>query len=210
MADVKIYGPPQSSYLRSVRMLCEEKGVDYEVEPIEFGNAAHLALHPFGKVPAMRHNDVALFESAAIMSYIDAAFDGPSFTPEDPAARGRMVQWMSSIIDYAYEPMIRRYVLGYIFPKGPDRAPDRAAIDAAVADMGPQLDVIDNALADTGWLAGDYGMADMLLAPIMFYINNFPEGGELVAKHANVGRFNEAIGGRASFQSTMPPPPPSS
>lgn len=66
MTDVVIYGFAQSSYVRTTRLVCEEKGVAYELAPVEFGSPAHLELHPFGKIPAFRHGDLVLHETSAI------------------------------------------------------------------------------------------------------------------------------------------------
>ena len=78
MSNVKIYGPAPSSYVRTTRMALVEKGVDYELLPIEFGSDAHRALHPYAKVPILEHGDVRLYETQAILRYIDARFDGPA------------------------------------------------------------------------------------------------------------------------------------
>jgi hypothetical protein len=53
---------------RVVRMVCEEKGIDYALTEVELGAREVFAIHSFGKMPAMRHGDVELFESKAIAS----------------------------------------------------------------------------------------------------------------------------------------------
>ena len=92
MTDVTIYGPPHSTYLRSARLALEEKGVDYALEPVEFKSPAHFDLHPFGRVPILRHGDFQLYESMAIMAYVDETFDGPALAPSEPRQRARMIQ----------------------------------------------------------------------------------------------------------------------
>ena len=57
MTDVKLYGFPQSTYVRTARLACEEKGVAYEIVPSQPDSSENLAVHPFGKVPAMSHGD---------------------------------------------------------------------------------------------------------------------------------------------------------
>ena len=81
MATIEIIGIPGSTYVRAVRMACEEKGVPYELKPAMPHSPEILALHPFGKVPAMRHGDFELCESNAIATYIDRAFAGPPLFP---------------------------------------------------------------------------------------------------------------------------------
>jgi len=82
MAQLEIIGVPQSNYVWAVRMVCAEKGVPYEHNPVRPHSPDVDAVHPFGKVPVMRHGDVTLCESKAIATYIDRVFDGPKVIPE--------------------------------------------------------------------------------------------------------------------------------
>src|SRR5438045_9129616 len=135
MTNIEIIGAPQSTFVRVARMVCEEKGVPYELTPARPHSPEIDAIHPFGKIPAMRHGDVALCESKAIATYIDRTFDGPKVIPENPTKAARVEQWVS-LINTGLDPvMVRHYLLSYFFPKGADGNPDRAAIDAALPDM---------------------------------------------------------------------------
>ena len=81
MPDIVVYGFALSTYVRSARLALEEKGVGYEMAPIEFGSKELLDLHPFGKIPAFAHGDVRLYETSAIVRYVDESFDGPAKLP---------------------------------------------------------------------------------------------------------------------------------
>ncbi|MBR0850079.1 glutathione S-transferase N-terminal domain-containing protein [Bradyrhizobium diazoefficiens] len=70
MAELEIMGVPFSNYVRSIRMLCEEKGVTYKLTPSRPQSPEVKAIHPAGQIPVMRHGDVTLFESKAIATYI--------------------------------------------------------------------------------------------------------------------------------------------
>jgi glutathione S-transferase len=78
MAKLEIIGFDISNWVRAARIACEEKGVPYELTTNgmtgiqDLKSAKYLALHPFGRIPAMRHGDVVLFETAAIGRYVDA------------------------------------------------------------------------------------------------------------------------------------------
>ena len=184
--------------------------VAYTVEPVEFGSAAHLALHPYAKVPAMQHGDVKLYETSAICHYVDKAFNGPSLQPSDANAAGLMEQWISMVNCYIYDDAIKRYVLQYIFPKGADGQPDRTAIDAALPDIERDLDQLNDALGSGIHIVGDaLSLADLFVAPILFYLSQFPESGEMIQARANIVRAGGAMHDRPSFQATMPPAPPS-
>ena len=95
MAELEIMGVPLSNYVRSVRMLCEEKGVPYKLTPSLPQSPEIKAVHPAGQIPVAKHGDVALFESKAIATYIDRAFPGTKFIPKDPVAHAKVEQWVS-------------------------------------------------------------------------------------------------------------------
>ena len=143
------------------------------------------AIHPFGKIPVMRHGDVELCESKAIATYIDRVFDGPKVIPEDPARAAKVEQWVSLGNVEFDKLMIRQYVVGYAFPKEPGK-PDMAAITAAAERMKPQVAVLDRAVAATGYLAGDrFTLADINILPMLFYVNRFEEGKAILGAAKN-------------------------
>jgi glutathione S-transferase len=206
MPELQIIGVPQSTYTRTCRMAAHEKGVGFEfvVEPPH--SPAVLAIHPFGKVPVMRHEDVEICESKAINTYIDRAFDGPALVPADPAGAARMEQWIS-LINTVMEPLvIRRYLFAYIFPKGEDGKPDRAAIDASLPDLDKQIGVLNKALATSDYLAGDtLTLADLSLVPIIHYLKGTPEGGEKIAAAEHLSVWFDRMSERDSVKATVPP-----
>ena len=106
--------------VRVVRMTCEEKGVPYDLTAARPHSPEINVVHPFGKVPGMRHGDVELCESKAIATYLDRTFGGTKVIPEDPAQAAHVEQWVS-IVNTTIDPtMIRQYLLSYLFPKGAD------------------------------------------------------------------------------------------
>src|SRR5215469_13520208 len=92
MATLEIIGAPQSNFVRTVRIACMEKGVPYTLIPARPHTPEVDAIHPFGKIPAMRHGEVTLCESTGICVYIDRTFDGPPLIPRDATAGARVVQ----------------------------------------------------------------------------------------------------------------------
>ncbi len=98
MPDPIVYGFPRSTYVNIVRLVLTHKEVPYvfhDLEPV-MGKPEHLALHPFNRVPILRHGDFTVYETSAIASYIDEAFEGPRLTPQDVCERARMNQWIGS------------------------------------------------------------------------------------------------------------------
>ena len=208
MSKLIIHGFPLSTYVRTARMACVEKGLDYELDPLPPSEAKPQGLHPFGKIPALTHGDLRLFETAAITRYIDEAFEGPPLQPAEPAERALMTQWISAINATVYASTIRECVLQYVFPKGPDGQPDRGVIDPALVDIAGQLAVLDAAYGGRDYLVGDsLSLADLFLAPILFYLRQMPEGPGLFAAAPNLSRGYAAVEARRSFAETIPPPP---
>ncbi len=201
-----LLGDARSTYTRSARMAFHEKGISYTLDPQPPHSEAINAIHPFGKMPALRSGELRLFETSAIMRYVDEAFPGPPLMPESPADRARAEQWISAVNCYFYDAMAIRYVLQYIFPKGAGGKPDRATIDQALADMKRYFGVLDATYGSRNFLVGERpSLADLLLAPIIFYVSKMPEGGKLLASFPNVNRGHSAIAQRDSFKATLPP-----
>jgi len=111
MLKPEIIGSTRSSYTRVVRMACEEKAIDYSLTETELGAPEVFAIHPFGKMPVLRHGDVELFESKAIATYIDRRFPGPSLFPSEPLAAAPVEQWVSLVNTLIDRTLIRTYLL---------------------------------------------------------------------------------------------------
>ena len=209
MATVEILGFAPSTFTRAARMACEEKGVPYELKQVPPQSPDVLAIHPFGKIPALRHGDFELCESKAIADYIDRTFDGPALFPSDARERARAEQWVS-IVNTVMDPvMIRTYLFGYFFPQTDDGSPNRAAIDGALPALRQQIDILDKAVAPTGYLAGDrFSFADANLMVILYYLNTLPESAEALRNAKSLAAYYERNAQRPSFKNTIPPPPP--
>ena len=107
-----LHGYRYSVYLRIARLALAEKDVAYDrVEVNPFAPdvpADYLALHPFGRVPALVHDGFALYETAAITRYIDRAFAGPALQPGTAQELARMDQIIAVVDAYGYWPMVRQ------------------------------------------------------------------------------------------------------
>jgi glutathione S-transferase len=208
MSDVILYGFAPSTYVRTARLACEEKGVTHALEAIELGSPAHRALHPFARMPAMRHGDFVLYETSAIARYVDETFEGPALQPAAPRARARMNQWISAVNDYYYQALARGIVLPRIVYPMRGRSVDEAAVAAAVEQAEQYLGVADATLAAGPYLAGDaLSLADLFLGPIVFWLEKTPEGARLLPRFPAVRGWYDGLAARPSFVATAPPIP---
>src|SRR5262245_42283477 len=108
MLDLVVYGFPRSTFVNIVRMVLTYKEVPYQFRDLEpeMGKPSHLALHPFNRVPVLRHGDFSLYETSAIVVYLDETFPRPPLQPTDIPGRARMDQWFSMVNSYFYPYMI--------------------------------------------------------------------------------------------------------
>jgi glutathione S-transferase len=202
----EIIGSERSSYTRIVRMVCEEKAIDHDLTEVLLGASEIRALHPFGKMPILRHGDLVLCESKAITTYLDRAFDGPQLIPTEPRLAGLTEQWIS-FVNTAIDPLlVRRYLLAYAAPRTADGKPDRALIETLLPDVRAQLALLDAAVAPTNHLVGDrFTLADIYLLPMVHYLKLLPESGPLLAPSTALGRYLEIHAARPSYVRTVPP-----
>src|SRR6187455_2971332 len=90
-----------------VRWALEEVGQPYAVRLVSFRamkEPAHLALHPFGKIPTYEEGDLALFETGAIVFHIAERHAG--LLPKDSNARVRAITWMFAALNTVEPPIL--------------------------------------------------------------------------------------------------------
>lgn len=206
MANVQLFAPAFSSYAWSARIAMNEAGVDYDLVPHMPNSADQLKVHPYGKVPALQHGDFLVYESNAILEYIAEAFEGgAALVPKDVQERARMRQWMSVLSSYIYPPVISRVVIQRVFVQANGGQVDEGDIAAACKLGNERLTVIDAALGERQWLAGgDLSLADILLAPVVFYASAVPDGEKILAGLDSLKGWLGRMQSRPSFKSTMP------
>jgi glutathione S-transferase len=188
----------------------EEKGQPYRVQPLGPGESkseAYLKLHPFGRIPAFQHGDFVLYETQAILRYLDDVFPEPSLEPKDPRAAGRMNQ-LIGINDWYLFPQVIR-VIGFQRIVGPalmGLTPDEAVIAAAVPDARKCLGVLDQLAGEGPFLTGaQLTIADVLIAPQMDFAAATPEGAEILKGAARLSAWLDRMRARPSMQATLPP-----
>jgi glutathione S-transferase len=209
VATPEIIGSIRSTYTRTACMVCEEKGIEYVLTERPLHAPEILAIHPFGKMPVLRHGDLELFESKAIATYLDRSFPAPYVFPSDPRLAALTEQWVSLVNTVMDRTLIRTYLFAYIAPRTADGGPDRAAIDAVMPALREQIAVLDKAVARSGYLVDDqFTFADINLLPILYRVRQFPEGAEAVAAATHLAGYYDRHAARSSFTRTTPPPGP--
>jgi glutathione S-transferase len=207
MAAPEIIGSIRSTYTRAVCMLCEEKAIEYVLTERPLRAPEVFAIHPFGKMPVLRHGDVELFESKAIATYLDRSFPAPFLFPSETRLAALTEQWVSLVNTVIDPVLIRTYVVAYI--KNVGGSPDRKPIDAVLPMVRQQIEVLDKAVARTGHLVGEqFTFADINLLPILHRMSQFPESKDALAAASHLSRYYDRHAARPSFVRTNPPPGP--
>ena len=113
----RLHQHPFSTYARRVRIALLEKDipcqlVDVDMAAGEHRKPAYHALNPYGRVPTLEEDDFVLYESTAILGYLEATHPEPPLVPAD--ARGRaLVDMHMKLCDI----QLARQTGAIIFPK---------------------------------------------------------------------------------------------
>ncbi len=208
MSEFVVYGVPGSPYVRSVLLGLHEKQVPYRLAALPQGvnasrSAEHLQRHPFGRVPVLDHGDFRLYETQAILRYLDAVLPGPALQPQDSRAAARMNQ-IVGINDWYVFPYISvgitaERLMSQMFW-------GRPASEENIAKALPQARVciqeLERLKGTAEFLAADtLSIADLMVAPHLLFFRGTPEGQELLADTA-VDDWLNRMRSRASVQAT--------
>jgi glutathione S-transferase len=197
MSDPIVYGFPQSTFVNIVRLVLTHKDVPYTFHDLEtvMGKQEHLVLHPFNRVPILGHGEFTVYETSAIVSYIDEAFPGPRLTPQDVRARARMNQWISAVNSYYYPYMIYHVTHERrVFPELGIPS-DEKVVAHALPKVELGLQVLERTLSrgDDYLVGSELSLADFYLLPSTFSFYQIEEGKTLYPKFPAFCRWRERM-----------------
>jgi len=199
-----LYGADYSVYVRIARMTLEEKGVDYELVPLDVFSADgvpawYLEHHPFGRIPAFEHDGFRLFETSAIARYVDETFDGPALQAADPRGRARIGQITGMLDAHGYRAMVWDVAVERL-----EKVPaDEELIASGLGKAETVLKVLASLKAKGPWLLGEQlTLADLHAAPVVAYFLKVTEGRDMLARFADVQDWYVRIAARPSFAVT--------
>jgi glutathione S-transferase len=194
MADppIRIHGYPVSTWTRTLRMTCAEKGLAYELIPVRYGSEEHGALHPFRRMPILETGETVIFETLAATGYVDEAFDGPSLQPTDAIGLAAMRTWMGVCGDYLFRQVVRA------IPR--DREPTSEELGVAREALGRAESMLGD---ESAFLVGEaVTLADLYLAPQL--ANCREKAPDVLAEMPRLTGWLATIEQRPSFTSTRP------
>jgi glutathione S-transferase len=164
-------------------------------------------------VPILQHGDFTLYETSAIVAYLEEVFATPSLQPETAQDRARMNQWISAVNSYYYPYMI--YHVSHernVFPQL-GIAPDEKVVAHALPKIEIALHVMERQLAHgQGFLLGsEMCLADYYLLPSTYAFGLAPEGKAMYADFPAVEEWRtrmEALPTVERFRAAQPPRAP--
>ena len=207
MSGFIVYSIPGSPYGRSVFATLEEKGAEYRLSAVAPGmtkSEPHLSRHPFGRIPVLEHDGFMLYETQAILRYLDRVLPGAPLTPGEAKATARMDQVMNVCDWYLFQGVAS--VIGFqriVAPRLMGLTPDEAAIAAAMPKARIVCTELARLLGSQAYFAGaDLSLADLMVAPQLDFLAQTPEWLPLTAEAANLVSWLDRMNSRASFQAT--------
>jgi glutathione S-transferase len=171
---LKLHQHPLSTYSRRVRIALLEKDLRAELVDVDMAHGAHrepayLALNPYGRVPTLDEDGFVLYESTAILEYLEATHPTPPLVPSD--ARGRaLVAMHAKLCDI----QLARQTGIIIFPKRflPRERWDEAAMAQAKKEIEKHLAIVERQIGSREWMVGDrYSLVEVCYTP---FVEFFP------------------------------------
>jgi len=160
---LKLYDFPMSPRARKVRIVLAEKALPYEKVTIDITKGEQkkpdfLAVNPYGKVPALQDDGLAIYESTIIMEYLNDRYPNPPLLPVDPGQRARarvLIHYADNPYDGAFASLV-----GEVFFKPKGQA-DQAVIAKAKQELTACFERLEKELGNNDYLLGEFTLADI-------------------------------------------------
>jgi len=171
-----VLGGSVSPFVRKVRVVLAEKGIEYRHEPVNpfAPPPGYREISPLGKIPALKDGERTLADSSAICAYLERRFPSPALYPSDAYDYARAL-WFEEFMDGGVVPVVGppiflELVLKPLFSGG--KAPDAAAEESArkvwEEKAAPLLAYLEKELGDREFFVGDaLTIADIAVGSIL-------------------------------------------
>ncbi len=200
MSSFVVHTIPGSPAARAVMAALIEKGTEFHVAGLVPGAhkmEPHLSRHPFGKMPVLEHNDFTLYETQAILRYLERVLPSPPLIPAEPRDAALMDQIMGVSDWYLFQGV--NSVIGFhriVGPRVMGLTPDEAAISAVMPRAHVVFGELARLLGEKDYLASQrVTLGDLMVAPHMDFLSQTPEWTALTQDRSNLvewlARMNE-------------------
>ncbi|MGX7953642.1 glutathione S-transferase family protein [Tsuneonella sp. HG249] len=155
-----------------VRWALEEVGQPYDERLVTFAEMkqpAHLAIHPFGKIPTYQEGDLALFESGAIVLHL--AERHPGLLPDELDGRSRAIVWLFAALNTVEPPIVEREQARVMESEKPWFHARSPLLDDAVRQRLGELSAF---LGSGEWLDGAFSAGDLMMVMVLRRLEDGP------------------------------------
>ncbi|OWM63510.1 glutathione S-transferase F13-like [Punica granatum] len=205
---LRLHGIPMSSCAARSMICLHEKGVEFELVLVDFFVAVEhkqppfLSKNPFGQIPVLEDGNLTLFESRAINEYVSNKFkdQGTDLIRHDSLEESALVKVWAEVESHQFHPAIYPIFYQHLLAPLYGKSSNQAIIDEHLEKLRMVLDVYEDRLGQTKYLAGDfYSLADLHHMPMMFYFMKTPWG-HVVNERPRVKAWWEDISSRDAFK----------
>lgn len=208
--SLQLYTLAGSPFGWKVQLALTAKQIPYIATPLspdrgDLGTPWFRALNPRGKLPVLVDGDFVLFESDAIVDYVNEAFPafGPNLWPREARARARARRIALEATAYLYPP-VRQLVLRR---NDPNR--ERALVDEAKSQVCGQLRAFDRELSAPYFADEIAGGADFAVYPFVALVKRLhqrrPDEGLGAMPPGGLNAWGDRIEAMPGFADTYPP-----
>jgi glutathione S-transferase len=180
-----------------VRWALEEVGLPYAMEFVpmtEIKKPAHLARHPFGKIPVYEEDGLVLFETGAIVLYIAMRHAG--LLPGDEKRRTQAIVWMFAALSTVEPPILEREAILYLEQNKPWSEQRMPLVEDRVRDRLRQLAA---RLGDGDWLDDDFTCGGLMTIDVLRRL----EGCGLIEEFPSLAAWIARGQARPAFQRAL-------
>jgi glutathione S-transferase len=205
-----IYGSTVSPFVRKVRVVMAEKGLEYSIDPVSPFRAPpdFRDISPLGRIPAFRDSDLPepnhLCDSSVICDYLEHKYPTPALCPSAPYDRARAL-WFEEYADSILaETTGRGFFFERVVKKILKSEPDEALCQTTLTQKLPPLfDYLEAQIGGNEYLAGNmFSIADIAVATML--VNFEHAGGEIdPARWPRLAAYVKRIHARPSFKACI-------
>ena len=203
-----LYGVPLSPFVRKLRLLLSQKGLDYQLEIIMPHRQPdwYFAINPLGRVPAIKDGDVTLADSSVIGQYLDEQYpDTAAFYGSNAVERAR-IRWLEKYADYEVAPLATFGVFVQRLLQPASGIPcDEAAVANVLQERLPKhFDYLESQLGENGWLVG--GLMTAADIALSCQLGNLAHAGEQVdaSRWPGLAALHQRISALPAMQAMLP------
>jgi glutathione S-transferase len=200
---IDLYWGSGSAYCWRVLLALKHKGLDYRSHPLKFDQQEHqapqmLAMNPRGRLPVLRDADYVVFESVAILYFLDRKYPEPPLFGRNAEEGGVIMRVVCEYQAYA-EPSLMQLVSHFLYRRDP--RPDAGVAEVmsdAMHRVAGEARTIERRLAQSDWVVGEsISAADMVIYPdirLLLRSLAMPGASELAARFLPVETNYPALG----------------